>query len=177
MKRTLFVLAIGALFACNAGPGEETKTEAAPATDAAATTSSLLPAADLKTIQDGIQAFCDGDQAAWMATYADNAKIYYPGTGDSLVGKPGLEAFFKTRTDSVVSATFTNATYLAVDKQDGSGYAANGKWLMAWGVFTIKYKNGKTAYMPIHLAHHMDASGKTDMAAWYYDQVDIMNAK
>ncbi|HLO80064.1 MAG TPA: hypothetical protein VK166_03850, partial [Chitinophagaceae bacterium] len=115
--------------------------------------------------------------AAWLSTYADNAKVYYPGTGDSLVGKQGLEAFFKTRTDSVASATFTNATYLAVDKQDSTGYAANGKWLMAWGMFTIKYKNGKTAYLPIHLVHHMDSSGKTDIAAWYYDQVDIMNAK
>jgi hypothetical protein len=178
MKKVLLVLAIGCLFACNSGNQEEAKTDATAATPAETTApaSSLIPESEYGPMKNGIQAYCDGNQEVWMSGYAENAKVYHPGPGDSLVGKAGLEAFFKQRMDSVASASFVNATYAGIDNQvDGS--TLKGKWLMAWGVFNIKYKNGKTAVLPIHLVHHLDAAGKTDLAAWYYDQMDIVNAK
>ena len=177
MKKVLLVLAVGTLFACNSG-NEEAKADAAAGTpvESAAPVSTLMPESEYGPMKNGIQAYCDGNQEVWMSGYAENAKIYYPGAGDSLVGKPGLEAFFKQRIDSVASASFINPTYAGIDNQvDGS--TLKGKWLMAWGVLNIKYKNGKSAMLPIHLVHHLDAAGKTDMAAWYYDNMDIMNAK
>jgi hypothetical protein len=41
-----------------------------------------------------------GDMDAWMAEFADNA-VYYWNSGDSLVGKPAIDKYWRNRRANV----------------------------------------------------------------------------
>lgn len=170
MKKTIIAIMLVVFMACNSSSPEQAPTEIKEATaDAAAPAMpKVLPDAETQVIKDGVKAYADGNLDAFLAQMDDNVKIYYPGPGDSLVGKEAIKAFFKTRADSVVSAEAMNPTYLAVDVPAGRS-AQEGKWLMAWYTWNIKYKNGKTAVFPIQVTQHLNAAGKIDMGIWYYD--------
>ena len=170
MKRTIIAGALIVLVSCNSSAPEQAKTEIK---DAAVESSSppmakVLPESETQIIRDGIKAYSDGNLESFLAVMDDNVKIYYPGPGDSLVGKDAIKAFFKNRTDSVVTAEAINPTYLAVDVPPGMT-AGPGKWVMAWYIWNIKYKNGKTARFPIQVTEHVNEAGKIDLGIWYYD--------
>lgn len=172
MKKILFVFSTLFMFACNSASTDQAKTEVQPeaASPAASTVASvILPASEYKPMQDAIQAYADGNLDAFLAGMDDNVKIYYPGPGDSLVGKQAVTQFFKTRLDSVVSAAAVRPVFMAMDNREVNNGAAPGKWIMAWYTWNIKYKNGKTAVFPIQITQHMNAAGKVDMGIWYYD--------
>ena len=178
MKRALIVMAACSLFACNTASTDSAKTEMKemPA-DASGVKSKVLPDSESQPMRDVIKAYADGNLDAFLAPMDDNVKIYYPGPGDSLVGKDAVKAFFKTRQDSVVSAAMEAPVFLAVDAQDGNQNVAPGKWLMAWYRWNIKYKNGKTAIFPIQVTQHVNAAGKFDMGVWYYDIARAQGSK
>ena len=167
MKKTLIALAALCLFACNSST-EPAKTEMSTIPDSAGVKSKILPDTENQSTRDIIKAYEDGNLEAFLAPMADSVKIYYPGPGDSLVGKDALKQFFKLRQDSVVSAKMEAPVFLAVDSQDNIAVAP-GKWLMSWYLWNIKYKNGKTALFNIQATHHINAAGKVDIGIWYYD--------
>lgn len=179
MKKVLVVFSTLAMFACNpATDAAKTEVQAETSVPAASGVASvILPAAECKPLQDAIQAYADGNLDAFLAGMDDNVKIYYPGPGDSLVGKQALTQFFKTRQDSVVSAEALNPVYMAMDNKEVNNGAAPGKWLMAWYQWKIKYKNGKTAQFPLQITQHMNAAGKVDMGIWYYDMAKAFGNK
>ena len=170
MKRTLIVLAAFGLFACTNAQKDEAKTEMKDVpTDVSGVKSKVLPDAENQLMRDGIKAYADGNVDAFLATMSDSVKIYYPGPGDSLVGKDAIRKFFKNRQDSVSSASMEAPVFLAVDAQDPAQNVMPGKWLMAWYRWNIKYKNGKSVNFPIQVTQHVNDAGKVDFGVWYYD--------
>jgi ketosteroid isomerase-like protein len=56
-----------------------------------------------------------GDMDAWIANYADDAK-YYWNSGDSLIGKPAIDKFWRDRRANVIETLeFKNAIWLPID--------------------------------------------------------------
>lgn len=170
MRHALIAISLFLTMACNNKATEPAKEETKPAVSEAPASNAVtvLSQAETQLLQDGVKAYADGNLDAFLAQMTDDVKIYYPGPGDSLVGKDAIKAFFKTRQDSVVSAAALNPVYLGVNVPPGNA-AGPGKWLMAWYTWEIKYKNGKTARFPIQVTEHLNDQGKIDLGIWYYD--------
>jgi hypothetical protein len=124
-----------------------------------------------------MEAFAAGDVNGFMADWDDNVKIYYPGPGDSLIGKKSALDFFSDRRSKYESVQIVNPTYLGVENNDPASIVAQGTWLMSWHTFVYKMKgNGKTVVLPIHTVQHKNSAGKMDIIAMYYDLHRLMEA-
>lgn len=167
--------------ACNSGTEPKTEAADAPATPAAAETAAavagsvLLPVSSADPLKNGIEAFAKGDIDGFVADMADDVKLYYPVPGDSLTGKQAVKDFFAKRRALSDSISIIRPTYLALDNKE-SNNAAPGRWNMAWLTYAIKYKNGKRVVLPMHVVQHMNAEGKVDIQAMYYDFHRVMEA-
>lgn len=181
-QKALIALAMFCLAACNSGT--ETKTEAvdssavavtAPATPAV--TSLVLPQSSTDPVKKAMEAFAAGDVNGFVADWDDNVKIYYPGPGDSLMGKKSALDFFSDRRSKYESVQIVNPTYLGVENNNPAMTVAQGTWLMSWHTFVYKMKgNGKTVALPIHTVQHKNSAGKIDIIAMYYDLHRLMEA-
>jgi hypothetical protein len=179
--KALIALALLSLAACNSAT--ESKSDAvdsaaavtAPAADAV--TSRLLPQASSDETRKSLEAFASGDMAGFSADWDDNVKIYYPGPGDSLVGKKAALDFFTERRSKYDSVQIVNPTFLAVENNEPNSPVAQGNWFMSWHTFVYKMKgSGKMVVLPIHMVRHTNAAGKSDIIAMYYDMHRLMAA-
>jgi ketosteroid isomerase-like protein len=181
-SKALIALAMFSLAACNSST--ETKTEAVDssavavtATDADAVKSLVLPQSTSDPVRKSYEAFASGDLNTFAADWDDNVKVYYPGPGDSLVGKKAALDFFTARRSKYESVQIVNPTYLAVQNNEPNSTVAQGDWLMSWHTFVYKVKgNGKTVVLPIHSVQHRNSAGKIDIIAMYYDMHRLMEA-
>lgn len=171
-KLFLFVLCASLFVGC--------KKEAAmePATSKADTAKTVAPFefADAKYSEIGkkyLEALSKGDMDACMANYADNAK-YYWNSGDSLVGKPAIDKYWRDRRANVIETiTFDKDIWLPIKVNEKGNIPLDGYWLLSWYQTTAKYKGGKSMTQWIHTTFHFDANDKIDMVNQYLDKAAI----
>lgn len=114
-----------------------------------------------------------GDVDAWMSNYADNAK-YYWNSGDSLVGKPAIDKFWRDRRTNVIETiVFEKDIWLPIKVNEKGNIPRDGYWLLSWYKTTAKYKGGKSMTQWIHTTFHFDANDKIDMVHQYVDKAAI----
>ena len=153
------------------------KKEAAP-TPAANTTSdaAAVEIADTKYTEFGknaIAAMTKGDIDGWLADYADNAN-YYWNAGDSLVGKPAIDKYWRDRRTNVIdSISFKNDIWIPVKINKPQRMEKPGVWLMGWYQVTAKYKKGKSMTQWMHILYHFDANDKIDQVEHFVDRAPI----
>lgn len=151
-----------------------------PAASSTDTTKTVAPVefADDKYTEIGkksLDNLSKGDIDAWMSNFADNAK-YYWNSGDSLVGKPAIDKFWRDRRTNVIETiTFTKDIWLPLKVNEKGNIPMDGYWLLSWYQVTAKYKGGGTMTQWIHNTYHFDANDKIDMVNQYLDRA-VINA-
>ncbi len=122
----------------------------------------------------GLSQLGSGDIDGWMSGYADNA-VYSWSSGDSIVGKPAITAYWKDRRANVIDTIFFKKDiWLAIKvNKPQQGPDMPGVWLMSWYQTNAKYKNGKSISMWIHTDQHFDANNKIDRVVQYLDRAPI----
>lgn len=171
-KLFLCVLVVSLFVSCK----KETATESGTAPTVAAETDAPLAFADAKYTamgKESLAALSKGDMDTWMANYADNAK-YYWNSGDSLVGKPAIDAYWRDRRNNLIETiTFTNDIWIPLQVNKLENVNTNGIWLLGWYKTTAKYKGGKTMSQYIHTDFHFNQDGKIDEVHQYVDRASI----
>ncbi|MEO8763126.1 MAG: nuclear transport factor 2 family protein [Ginsengibacter sp.] len=175
MKKVLFcAIACSVFVACsNPQPADEKS-----ATPAIAETKSLpTEIADAKYTdigKRGLAALSAGDIDTWMNDYADNAR-YYWNSGDSLIGKAAISAYWKNRRTTVIdSLTYMSDIWLPVKVNEPQQKVhTKGVWLLGWFMVRAKYKTGKSMGQWMHVDYHFNADDKIDQAIQYMDRVPI----
>jgi hypothetical protein len=118
-----------------------------------------------------------GDVDGWANDFADNA-IYRWSSGDSIVGKAAILAYWKERRGKVIDSISYSLDIwlpLKINKpQQGPDMAGN--WLLSWSHVNVKYKNGKRLNFWIHTDAHYDANDKIDTYIQYIDRAPINRA-
>jgi hypothetical protein len=177
MKRVfVFAFALLVFAACKSSTEpEKVAVVEEPAAPVVQGPTSILDATSTAPLESSINAFAAGNIDGFTSGMADDVKFYYPGPGDSLVGKQAVNAFYKQRWTLIDSVQVINPTYLGV-KVNESKSVGTGDYLMAWYVFAIKYKNGKRLALPVHTVRHNNSAGNADMIAMYYDMHKVMVA-
>ena len=117
-----------------------------------------------------------GDMDSWMSNYADNAN-YYWNSGDSLVGKPAIDKYWRNRrADVIESITFENDIWLPTKVNSLQNVKKSGIWLLSWYKTTAKYKGGKSMTQWIHTLYHFNENDKIDEVNQYLDRAVINEA-
>ncbi len=180
MKKLLFIAFTLVLFlGCkNETPAEPT----APAATEAETnpdTEQQAEFADAKYTEIGkkhMAALASGDMDAWMADYTDNAK-YYWNSGDSLVGKPAIDKFWRDRRiNTIESLVYKNDIWFPIKINKPQSVETPGVWLMSWFEVTVNYKGGSSMTQWMHILYHFDANDKIDEVEHFADRVPIQAA-
>lgn len=134
--------------------------------------------ADNKYAEIGKKSLSDlskGDMDAWISIYADNAN-YYWNSGDSLVGKPAIDKFWKDRRANVIETiSFDKEIWLPLKVNEKGNIPKDGIWLLGWYKVTAKYKGGKSMTQWVHTNFHFDGNDKVDMVNQYIDMA-LINA-
>lgn len=171
-KLFLFVLCASLFAGCKKGTVMESATSKTDSTKSVAP----IEFADAKYSEIGkksLDALSKGDMDAWMANYADNAK-YYWNSGDSLVGKPAIDKYWRDRRANVIETiTFEKDIWLPIKVNKKGNIPLDGYWLLSWYKTTAKYKGGKLMTQWIHTTYHFDANDKIDMVDQYLDKAAI----
>ncbi len=170
MKKTIAIIAIF-LIACNSTSNtvpEEKSTVPDPPI-------AILDSTAGTDLENSIKAFANGDVNGFTANMDDNIKFYYPGPGDSLLGRDAVNKYYSDRWKLIDSIRIANPVYLSVNVNRGP--VMPGKWMMAWYSFRINYKSGNGTFLPIHTVAHSNAAGKTDILYMYYDMHKVMMAQ
>jgi ketosteroid isomerase-like protein len=184
MKKVVFVALCFSLFVgCkNEAIKEETKEEKKEGTSvitSAAGKVQDVEFADGKYAERGKKSLINltnGDMDAWMVDFADDAK-YYWNNGDSLVGKPAIDKYWRNRRTNVFETiTFENDIWLPIKVNKLENVKKPGNYLLAWYKTTIKYKEGKLMTQGIHTVFHFDENDKIDEVNQYLDRAAIMEA-
>jgi len=174
MKNVFLALCCGvALLACNK-PKEETAPVAEPVAPPQA------EIGDPKYAEIGrknLQLLASGDIDGWISSFADSAH-YYWSSGDSLIGKKAIMAYWKERRGKVIES-MSNAydiwTPLKVNTPQNK-YDRVGVWLLGWSQASVTYKNHQSLKFWIHTDYHFDASDKIDIVVQYIDRAPIVAA-
>lgn len=173
-KLFLFVLCTSFLVSCK----KETPPEASAA-PAKPETQAPVEFADAKYTEIGkkaMSALASGDMDSWTANFADNAKYYWNG-GDSLVGKPAIDKYWRERRINVIETlSYKNDIWLPVKVNKPQKTEQPGVWLMGWYQVTAKYKGGKSMTQWMHILYHFDANDKIDQVNQFVDRVPILAA-
>lgn len=171
-KLFLFVLCASLFIGCK----KEGAMESATSTTDSTKTVAPIEFADAKYSEIGkksLETLSKGDMDAWMSNYADNAK-YYWNRGDSLVGKPEIDKFWRDRRSNVIETiTFAKDIWLPIKVNEKGNVPMDGYWLLSWYQVTAKYKGGKTMSQWIHTTFHFDANDKIDQVNQYVDMSAI----
>jgi ketosteroid isomerase-like protein len=173
MKKLFLFVLCASLFA---GCKKEVVMESSASKADTAKTVAPVEFADAKYSEIGkkyLEALSKGDMDACMANYADNAK-YYWNSGDSLVGKPAIDKFWRDRRANVIETiTFEKDIWLPLKVNEKGNIPLDGYWLLSWYKTTAKYKGGKSMTQWIHTTFHFDANDKIDMVNQYVDKAAI----
>jgi len=176
MKKTfLLAVAYAMVAACNSGGNTEKQQE--PVVASSDTKQQAVEFADAKYTDIGkkaLAAMSSGDIDAWTSIFADSAR-YYWNSGDSLIGKPAISAYWKKRRTEVIdSISFSYDMWLPVKvNEPQQPVQMPGVWLLSWYQVHSKYKNGKTMSQWIHNDFHFDANDKVDEVVQYIDKAPI----
>ena len=139
--------------------------------------SELLDLSAADGVKQSFEAFAKGDVDAMAANFADNIR-YFWSSGDSLSGKQAVVDYYKGRWKVIDSASVSETIVLPIQSNESQStkYAPTGKWVLYWGLWTVKYKNGKKINFWMHNANHFNDAGKVDQVAQYLDRHQIIEA-
>ena len=172
-KLFLFVLSASLFIGC--------KKEVTSEPEAASTTETVAPSefADAKYAEFGknaLAAMTKGDMDGWTANFADDARYYWNG-GDSLIGKPAIDKYWRDRRANVIeSISFKNDIWLPIKVNKPQRTESPGIWLMGWYQTTAKYKGGSTMTQWMHILYHFNENDKIDQVNHFVDRVPILAA-
>jgi len=168
------------LLSCNNAKDDEVAKTADATTETTATEKKpAMEVLDLSTadaVKQSFEAFTKGDIDAMAANFDDNVR-YAWSSGDSLVGKKAVVDYYKGRWKVIDSATVSETIVVPLMANESqSKYAPTGKWVLYWGLWTVKYKNGKKINFWMHNVNHFNDAGKVDYVGQYLDRHQIMEA-
>jgi len=171
MKNLIFIL-IGCalLWSC-------TQPKPEPETAAVEVKPQPVEIGDPKYVEIGKQSMrslSEGNVDAFMNDFADNAN-YLWNNGDSLVGKPAIEKYWKDRRGNAIDTiTFANDAWLTVKANEAPAKGVQtGVWLFGWFKVTVTYANGNKMTQWIHNLYHFDGNDKIDRAIQFLDRAPI----
>jgi len=178
-KLLLLVLGMALFLGCKKESQDQTTTQSATDETTTPETEKQAEFADAKYTEIGkkaIAALASGDMDAWMSNYADNAK-YYWNAGDSLIGKPAIDKFWRERRTNVIETlSFKNDIWLPIHVNKPQQNEQPGVWLLSWYLVTAKYKGGSSMTQWMHILYHFDANGKIDEVNQFVDSKPIQAA-
>jgi hypothetical protein len=123
-----------------------------------------------------MEAFARADIDGMTANFDENIR-YRWSSGDSLVGKKAVNDYYKGRWGLIDSLTITEPITLPVQVNvSQSKYVSTGKWILYWGLVSVKYKNQKKIQFWMHNVNHVNDAGKVDQISQYIDRAPIMKA-
>ena len=179
MRKFLTGVAISIfLLSCNNAKKEEAS-KTADATEATAekkAPAELLDMSSADVVKQSFDAFTKGDVDGMAANFADT--IFYTwSAGDTIRGKQALVDYYKGRWKVIDSASVSETIVLPVQVNESqSKFAPTGKWVLYWGLWHVKYKNGKKIDFWMHNVNHFNDAGKVDFVGQYLDRQPIMEA-
>ena len=180
MKKFILGVLISALFFSCKDKAEE-KPAPTEATLASADTkkppTEVLDISEADVVKAGSQALANKDVAGMTANYADDVRYLWSG-GDSAIGKKAVMDYWTGRMNIIDSINFLETILLPIriNESQSPKYATTGKWVLAWNLSHVKYKNGKTIYFWVHTDYHFNDEGKINTVVQYIDRAPIMAA-
>jgi ketosteroid isomerase-like protein len=118
----------------------------------------------------------NGDMDSFINNFAENV-IYRFNSGDSIVGKTAVAAYWKDRRTNVIDQLeFTNDLWLPLKVNDSEQGVRQGMWVLGWYKATSTYKTGKSMNQFIHTLYHFDSNDKVDEVIQYLDRLPIQQA-
>ena len=168
------------LLSCNNAKKEETAKTADASTEATVAEKKapveLLDMSVADGVKQSFEAFTKGDVDAMAASFADDIR-YTWSSGDSLVGKQAVIDYYKGRWKNIDSASVSETIVLPLQANESqSKMAPTGKWVLYWGFWHVKYKNGKKIDFWMHNVNHFNDAGKVDFVGQYIDRHQILEA-
>ena len=170
------------LLSCNNAKKDEVAKSADSTTETAAATPEKkapvevldLSAAD--GVKQSFEAFTKGDIDGMSSNFADTI-LYQWSSLDTLRGKQAVVDYYKGRWKVIDSANVSETIVLPIQANESqSKYAATGKWVLYWGLWHVKYKNGKKISFWMHNVNHFNDAGKVDYVGQYIDRQQILEA-
>jgi hypothetical protein len=137
----------------------------------------LLDISEADGVKAAFAALAKGDVEGMTANYDDNAKWYFSG-GDSAIGKQAIKDYWNGRLKLIETLAFPEIIVLPVkiNESESPRYAPNGKWVFAWTMTQVKYKNGKTLNFWVHTDYLYNEAGKIVNVIQFIDRHPIMEA-
>ena len=181
MRKSLIGVVISlVLLSCNNAKKEEAPKTAEAGTEATApekkAPAELLDMSTADVIKQSFEAFTKGDVDGMAANFADTV-FYTWSAGDTIRGKQGVIDYYKGRWKVIDSAAVSETIVLPVQVNESqSKFAPTGKWVLYWGLWHVKYKNGKKINFWMHNVNHFNDAGKVDFVGQYIDRHQIMQA-
>lgn len=171
-------VALLSTLAC-AGGGSGTAESAATAGAAAQDTSlyfAPLPREDANILDSAMAALSRGDAEAFGATMTDSV-VYMLPSGEVMNGRQSVVDYWKNRwTTLIKSLVYTDQALLAFNLTRTNTNNPLGKYVLMWVTGNTTYQNGKSITFPLHVAVHVDSTGRIDRFSGYYDTKGIADA-
>ncbi len=180
MMRSIFLL-IGCvvLASCKKDQVAQNMETASMTASSAETEEPAMAFADAKYVEIGkrtMNALSKGSMDMWAQNYAEDVR-YHWNAGDSLVGKPAVEKFWRERRGNIIeSLTFSEQIWIPIQVNKPQATEQAGVWLLSWHKTTAKYKGGATMVQWMHTAYHFDSKDKINQVVQYIDRVPIAAA-
>jgi hypothetical protein len=175
-KAIIPLLSAAIFFSCGQQGADKAVVKDASTTVATETKLQASEFADPKYMEmgsQGLKKFEERKLEEWVEGFSENA-VYQWSSGDSLVGKAAILAFWKKSFENVESLKFANDIWLPIKvNQPQKGPDMPGVWLISWFQTNVKYKNGKSLQFWVHNDLHYDANNKIDRAILYIDNAPI----
>ena len=170
-KMLLLVLFATIVYGCgNPKPAEET-----PAAAPADTTPKPVEFADASYMDKGkamFAAMTAGDMDKYMEVFADDAQ-YRWNSGDSLIGKPAINDFWRKRREALTTITFDEQIWLPVKVNQPQSIEAPGIWLLGWAKVSVNYVNKTSMTQWMHWTIHFNDNNQVDAMHQYVDMAPI----
>ena len=179
MKKFLFGVFISVFFISCAEKAAETPTTetSASTTETKKAATEVLDLSEADGVKAGFAALANRDVNAMTASYDDNVAYRWSG-GDSAIGKKAVMDYWNARLNLIDSLSFSEVIVLPIkiNESQSPQYATLGKWVLAWNLTHVKYKNGKWLHFWVHTDYHYNDAGKVDAVVQYIDRHPIMEA-
>jgi ketosteroid isomerase-like protein len=171
------IILCACLWACNEDKTADTASAAtADSSSTKKPATEVLDPSEANDVKASFAALSKGDVDAMTANYDENARYLWSG-GDSAVGKQAIKDYWKGRWKLLDSLSFGEVILLPVRvNENPSRYVPTGKWVFAWTLSNVKYKNGKKLSFWVHSDYYYNDAGKIATVIQYIDRVPIMEA-
>ena len=123
----------------------------------------------------GIRNLANKDIDAFAESFDDNA-VYRFNSGDSIVGKAAIHAYWKDRmANAIVKLEISKDIWLPI-KVNESTNVRTGEWVLCWFSASATYTTGKSMNQWVHTVYHFNENDKIDEVTQFLDRAQIMAA-